>query len=126
MKKALMIIVICLSLAIFLVPSTSQNVSALTLSDYTLDETKDVISLLDLTIGGLSKQEVIRDNENVSVTFDFNNPNGSLVFKFKYDLIDDNTYKLLYRIISCPNKEFNQLNNNEKINFQINYNVTHP
>ena len=91
MKKALMIIVICLSLAIFLVPSTSQNVSALTLSDYTLDETKDVISLLDLTIGGLSKQEVIRDNENVSVTFDFNNPNGSLVFKFKYDLIDDNT-----------------------------------
>ena len=30
------------------------------------------------------------------------------------NLIDDNTYKLLYRIISCPNKEFNQLNNNEK------------
>ena len=74
MKKALMIIVICLSLAIFLVPSTSQNVSALTLSDYTLDETKDVISLLDLTIGGISKQEVIRDNEDVSVTFDLNNP----------------------------------------------------
>lgn len=32
------------------------------------------------------------------------------------NLIDDKTYKLLYRIISCPNKEFNQLNNNEKIN----------
>ncbi len=60
-------------------------------SGSTLDSTYDLISLSDLTFNGKANQEVIRENKNTELTFDRQDPEGSLVFRFKYDVIDNNS-----------------------------------
>ena len=91
-KKLLMISILALSIFTCLSCAKDRNLVKDALPSGThLDETKDVISLSDLSLGGLVNQEVIKTNENTSATFDRLDPEGSLVFKFKYDVVDAST-----------------------------------
>ena len=56
-----------------------------------LDPIVDIISVKDLTIDGLTNQSMIAQNKNTEATFSFSseNTNKNLVFKFKYDKVDN-------------------------------------
>ena len=60
-------------------------------SGYTLDPTYDLISVSDLSIGGLTNQEIIKNNTDTEAYFTETDEYGSLIFKFKYNVIDTNT-----------------------------------
>ncbi len=61
--------------------------------DSTADTNYDLISVMDLSFNGLSNQEEIRINQDTDFVFDFsdNNIYKSLVFKFKYNVVDDSS-----------------------------------
>lgn len=100
-KKLLITSIFILALTICLIPFTKKtnNVSAAIPSGYTLDTAYDLISLSDLTFNGLTNQDVIKVNQNTEASFENSNVNGSLVFKFKYDVVNDsNTDSIAFRI----------------------------
>ena len=59
----------------------------------TLDANADVISVRDLTFNGKNNQLIIQENKNTDATFSFSESNvhKSIIFKFKYDVVDTNT-----------------------------------
>ena len=69
------------------------EVNAAVPSGQTLDTNVDTFSVKDLTFNGLTNQSVIGQNTDTTTTFNISstNTNKSIVFRFKYDVIDTNT-----------------------------------
>lgn len=94
MKKNRYIFFICIFCLVMIVgffisEKISSNVNAGVPSGYTLDATYDQISLSDLSYGGLSNQEELRENKDTDFSFTKTDNEGSLVFRFKYDVVDN-------------------------------------
>jgi len=84
--------ILCLAslVCVLVFAKTANKVNAGVLSDgETLDTTYDEISVSDLTFDGLSGQSMIVENKNFNSTFTRSDENGSLVFKFKYEVNND-------------------------------------
>jgi len=70
--------------------ASNNNVNAAEIpSGQKLDTTYDDLSISNLTIDGLTNQSMLVINKNQEVSYNKTDDENSLVFKFKYDVIDD-------------------------------------
>ena len=98
-KKIIPVFILSITfiLVLFLFKSPN-NVKASVPDGYHLDNTYDLISVSSLTINGCKNQDLFRDNVNTNTSFDKEDNEGSLVFKFKYDVVDNtNTDQIAVR-----------------------------
>ncbi len=89
-KKGFFILILfVMAFALFIAITNTKNRAVAQIpSGYTVDSTKDEISVSDININGLVNQKVIKENENVIASYKSENENGSLVFRFRYDVVD--------------------------------------
>ena len=112
-KHLLFVLVLCFTFIGFLttlIKAPTKVEAASIPSGQTLDENKDVVSVRDLTFNGLTGQSAIHKNANTDATFTFSgeNTNKSIVFKFKYDVVDttatDSNAVNIYMGVQSTNK----------------------
>ena len=89
-KHLLIVGIMCLAslVALFAFVKAPTEVNAASIpSGQKLDTNVDILSVSDLTFGGLTGQSMIGENTNTDASFTFSstNTNKNLVFKFKYD-----------------------------------------
>ena len=94
-KHLLIVGIMCLAslvaLFAFVKAPTKVNANATVPTGQSLDSVVDIISVSDLTFNGLSNQTMVDHGQrknNATFNFSTANANKSMVFKFKYDVVD--------------------------------------